>query len=156
MRMGQGDDCICKCDKASVQVPRDTLSSHTICVGKYWQVQQLFLVSVPISRLVTDLYRQSPIEGASDQEWSLVTPCLDTQIVLMETTTVYSFIWDTQADVLPADVMWWVNPSLGPSGFLLSILLLPTKDHFAIIRVHPFFLSKSQQMMEKYVPDALE
>ena len=74
----------------------------------------------------------------------------------METTTVYSFIWDTQADVLPADVMWWVNPSLGPSGFLLSILLLPTKDHFAIIRVHPFFLSKSQQMMEKYVPDALE
>ena len=52
--------------------------------------------------------------------------------------------------------MWWVNPSLAPSGFLLSILLLPTKDHFAIIRVHPFVLSKSQQMMEKYVPDALE
>ena len=52
--------------------------------------------------------------------------------------------------------MWWVNPSLVPSGFLLSILLLPTKDHFSIIRVHPFFLSKSQQMMEKYVPDALE
>ena len=41
--------------------------------------------------------------------------------------------------------MWWVNPSLGPSGFLLSILLLPTKDHFAIIRVHSIFLFKSQQ-----------